>query len=320
MTEPVSSESSVKLGLAVAWPAFWTGVPIKFVVALLMLAMGVHPWELPALGFLLLLSVPIDIWALGLSARTVFLERLRVQPPDSVGLTLWWQAALFSAAYLPVAFLIESRTVALGKAAATAILEFFPHLPVAERIAIELSLWGSVAAVVLLLLLLIWLFGFGWIVRRQVAASRPTDAPYQSLVQQWDLLRIPADQPLTLTVFLALGVVLIVLFWTFMPVTTPHPDELYQKALPKPEPPFRLPEALQKTEKLLSQAEVAIQSLEAKAQEETKEKGKDKDKKKGKDKGTGKEVAKPKAEGMKVGGSERASGKAGARADESHTR
>jgi DNA-directed RNA polymerase subunit beta' len=32
--------SSVKLGVAVAWPAFWTGVPIKFVLVLLLLAMG----------------------------------------------------------------------------------------------------------------------------------------------------------------------------------------------------------------------------------------------------------------------------------------
>ena len=64
MTGQASNMSSVKLGLAVAWPAFWTGVPIKIVIALLLLAMGLYPWEMPGLAFLLLLSIPIDIWAL----------------------------------------------------------------------------------------------------------------------------------------------------------------------------------------------------------------------------------------------------------------
>src|SRR6059036_2725549 len=145
MSAHASSMSSVKLGLAVAWPAFWTGVPIKIVLILLLLAMGVHPWEMPGLALLLLLSIPIDIWALGLSSRTVFLDRLHLQPPAMVGLTLWWQATLFNALYLPIAYLIESQAVAGAKAVADRMfeLELLKNLPVPERIGIKLTMWGS---------------------------------------------------------------------------------------------------------------------------------------------------------------------------------
>ncbi len=37
--------SNTKLGLLVFWPTFWTGFPIKMVVALLLLAAHMHPWE-----------------------------------------------------------------------------------------------------------------------------------------------------------------------------------------------------------------------------------------------------------------------------------
>ena len=258
--------SSVQLGLAVAWPAFWTGVPIKIVLGLLLLAMGVHPWEMPGLAVLLLCSIPVDIWALGLSARTVFLDRLRLEPPESVGVTLWWQAALLSVIYLPIACGIESGVVGGAKAVVGRIfeIEVLKNVPVPERISIELVLWGSVATVVLLGLALGWLFLFGQIVRKQVAAARPTAEPYQALVRRWDLLRVPADQPLLLTAFTATGVVLVFLFWAVMPVTTPHPHELYQKEPPKVEF-FKPAEALQRTEKLIAQAESAVKALEAKA-------------------------------------------------------
>ena len=290
MTGQASDMSSVKLGLAVAWPAFWTGVPIKIVIALLFLAMGLYPWEMPGLAFLLLLSIPIDIWALDLSAKTVFLERLRLQPPARVGLTLWWQAMLLNALYLPIAYLIESQTVAGAKAAVGRILQLEPlkNLPVPERIGLELTMWGSVAAVVMLTLVVGWLFGFGRIVEKQAATAKPAPEPYQALVRQWDLLRVPADQPLLLTVFAATGVTLVVLFWAFMPVTTPHPHELYQKPQERLAPPLKPAEALQKTEKIIAQAELAVQALEAKARAGSK----NKDKKKG----TGKEDARSKAD------------------------
>ena len=282
MTGQASNMSSVKLGLAVAWPAFWTGVPIKIVIALLLLAMGLYPWEMPGLAFLLLLSIPIDIWALDLSAKTVFLERLRLQPPARVGVTLWWQAMLLYALYLPIAYLIESQTVAGAKAVAGRIfeLELLKSLPVPERIGIELTMWGSAAAVVLLVLALGWLFGFGRIVGRQVATARPAAEPYQALVRQWDLLRVPDDQPLVLTVLAASGVTLVVLFWAFMPVTTPHPHELYQKPQERVAPSLKPAEALQKTEKVIAQAELAVQALEAKARAGSK--NRDKNKKTGK--------------------------------------
>jgi hypothetical protein len=260
--------SSVKLGLAVAWPAFWTGVPIKIVLILLLLAMGVHPWEMPGLAFLLLLSIPVDIWALGLSARTVVLDRLRLEPPESVGVTLWWQAALLSTVYLPIAYGIESGMVGVAKAVVGRMfeIEVLKDVPVPERISIELVLWGSVATVVLLGLALGWLFLFGQIVRKQVAAARPTTELYEALVLRWDLLRVPADQALLLTAFTATGVVLVFLFWAVMPVTTPHPHELYQKEPPKIEF-FKPAEALLRTEKLIAQAESAVKALEAKAKQ-----------------------------------------------------
>ena len=293
MSDQASSMSSMKLGFAVAWPAFWTGVPIKVVVVLLLLAMGVHPWELQGLVVLLLLSIPIDIWALGLSARTVFLDRYHIEPPDSLGLTLWWQAALFSTAYLPTAFFIESWTVAAAKSLAGSIMEtpMLKSLPVPERISIELSLWGSIATLGLLALVLGWLFIFGLMVRKQVATASPAELTYQALVRRWDLLRVPADQPLALTVFLASGVALVLLLWAFMPVMTPHPHEDYQREPVKMEPPFKPTEALEKTEKLIGQAESAIQALsKSKAKSKVKGKGKEAGKAGGREPAPGKAV------------------------------
>ena len=129
------SMSPFKLGLSVLWSAFWTALPIKLALALLFLAMGtmhletklgvafllllispvsvfayfvltlgmgVHIGEGIGFGCLLLLSIPIDIWALGLAARTIFLERLRVEPPESLGLSLWVRCAVAGAIYLPL--------------------------------------------------------------------------------------------------------------------------------------------------------------------------------------------------------------------------
>ena len=59
-----------------------------------------------------------------------------------------------------------------------------------------------------------------------------------------------------------------------MPVTTPHPHELYQKPQEKVVPPLKPAEALQRTEKLIAQAESAVKALEAKAKQGAKGKGK----------------------------------------------
>jgi hypothetical protein len=268
MSGPSSNISSIKLGLLVAWPAFWTGVPLKLVISFLLLAMGVHPWEMPGLAFLLLLSIPIDIWAINLSTKTVFLDRLHVKAPDSAGLTIWWQSALLSAIYLPIAYFVGGEAVSISKSITAWILEFFKEIPVAERISIELVLWGTPATIALLLLALGWLYLFGKIVKRQAALAVPVDAPLPSVVRQWDLMRVPADQPLMLTATTAVGVLLVMLLWAFMPVTTPHPHESEKKDVAKV-PAFKPTDALQKTEKVIAKAEAAVQSLEEKAASES---------------------------------------------------
>ena len=252
--------SSVKLGFSVAWPAFWTGVPFKVTFGLLFLAMGMHPWEGAGLAFLLLLSIPIDIWALGLAGRTVFLERLRLEPPAGLGLSLWWQGALLSVIYLPLLYLIHSNAVAGAKAVTHIIMGLLEALPVAEKISVELMLWGSVATVVLILLILGWLFLFGRIVRRQAATGAPSRESYQSLVRQWDLLRIPADQSLQMTIFVGVVLFLVVGFWGFLPVTTPHPHEDYEMPA-KAVKPLKPDEALKKVEQVIAQAEATLEQL-----------------------------------------------------------
>ena len=267
MTDQPTQMSPVKLGLAVAWPAFWTGMPIKIVLALLLLAMGQHPWEFPGLAFLLLLSIPVDIWAVGLSGRTVLLERLGVEPPASLGLTLWWQGAALYATYGSLACFLERQTIAGSKAVVARILdsEVLKVIPIAERISIELTAWGSLAAVVLLALTLGGLFLFGKLVQRQADTASPAAASYEARVHQWDLMRVPADQPLMLTVVMAVGVAMVLLLWAVMPVTTPHPHESYKQDEKKAAPVLKPTEALQKAERVLTQAEASVQTLEAKA-------------------------------------------------------
>ena len=268
--------SSVKLGLLVAWPAFWTGMPLKIILFLLLLAAGLHPWEAPGLTFLLVLSIPIDIWALNLAVRTVFLERLRLKAPDGIGLTLWWQGALLSAIYVPILYVVESETISVAKAVAAWFMEFLKDFPVAERITIELVLWGTPATIVLIVLLLGWLFLFGRIVKRQAALAVPADAPLSVVVRQWDAMRVPADQPLLLTALGATGVVLVIMLWAFMPPTTPHPHESYQKETVKASPVLKPIDALHKTEKVIAQAEAAVQALEEKKAAEGKDEKKGK--------------------------------------------
>ncbi len=275
MTDQPQQMSAVKLGLAVAWPAFWTGAPIKIALALLLLAMGVHPWESTGLALLILFSIPVDIWAVGLSARTVLVERLSVEPPASLGVTLWWQGAVLYATYGSLACFLERQTIAGSKAVAAAILDMeqLKGIPIAERISIELTMWGSVSAVVLLALTLGGLYLFGKLVQRQARAGTPMAASFEARVHQWDLMRVPADQPLMLTVVAGVGVTMVLLLWAAMPVTTPHPHELYQKN-EKAEPALPPTEALEKAEDVLSQAEASVQALEEKAKKEKKGKGK----------------------------------------------
>ena len=259
--------SNVKLGLLVVWPTFWTGFPLKLVLALLMLAAGVHPWEGAGFQALLVLSIPIDVWALGLCSRTVFLERLSVDPPKGTGLRLWGLWAVFSVIYLPLLVLIVSGAKSLAQSAVAATMHFVETnvmaIPIAEKISLELVMWSLPVTILLIVLLYGWLFGLGALAQRFVRTSAPVDGEFQDIVSKWDLLRIPRDQPLLLTAFTGSGVVLIFLFWGLMPVSTPHPHEEYEFVnVKKVEAKIEPKKVIQSAEQVLARAEATLKELE----------------------------------------------------------
>ena len=269
------SLSNTKLGLLIVWPTFWTGFPIKFAIILLLLASGLHPWEGTGLGLLIMLSIPIDIWALGVCGRTVFLERLRVDAPPGLGIALWWKWALFSAIYLPILYFIVGAVASTAKAITSSLIEFVKanliELPVAEQISLELALWGSVAAVVLILLLLGWLKGLGALAQSHVRKAEKLKTSYGEIVRYWDLLRVPADQTLLLVGMMGAGVIGVLLFWSLLPVNTPHPHSEYEYTyVIKNEKPVKPAEVIKKTEQVLSRASITIEGLE----KDEKQKGK----------------------------------------------
>jgi hypothetical protein len=311
MSDDRDSMSPTKIGLGVLWPAFWTGFPIKLALAVLFLAMDLlhfegrlglaflmvlaspvtvfalpiitmglesHIGEGAGIGLLFLLSIPIDIWALSVVGRTYFLERLRKEPPEGLGLTLWWKCAVVGAVLLPLVWLIVGTvtSTAISMAHSLLELELFKGLPVAERISLELSLWGSVSAVVLIVLLLIGVSLVGRIIRSTAQAAPSVSDSYQNVVKRWDMMRVPADQALLFTAVTLAGVVLAVLFWAALPVTTPHPHECCQKPVVKAVPPFKPIEALNKGEKMIAQLEVQLDALEKQKAETEKDKGKGK--------------------------------------------
>ena len=261
--------SNVKLGLLVFWPTFWTGFPLKMVIVLLLLAAHIHPWEGTGLAALLLLSIPIDIWALGLCARTVFLERLSLDSPKGMGLRLWAHWAVLSAIYLPLLFFIVGGAKALAISATEATIHFveesFMVIPVAEKITLELLMWSTPTTLVLIAMLCGWMFGLGALTQRQVRASTPVGGTFQDIVYQWDSIRIPKDQPLLLTAFMGVGVVLVFLFWGLIPVSTPHPHEEYEFIhVEKVEKRIVPKDVLKSAEKVLARAEATIIELEKK--------------------------------------------------------
>jgi hypothetical protein len=303
--------SPTKIGLGVLWPAFWTGLPIKLAFVLVFFAMDLmhfenrlglgflmllaspvtvfavpiitmglesHIGEGVGIAFLFLLSIPIDIWALGLVGRTYFLEKFRKEPPEGLGVTLWWKSAVVGAVFLPLVWFIVGTvtSTAISMAHSLMELEFLKGVPVAERISLELSLWGSVSTGVLIVLLLIGVSLVGRIIRSTAEAARPVSDNYQNVVKRWDLMRVPADQSLMLTSLTLAGVVLSMLFWAALPVTTPHPHECCKKPDVKAEPLFKPLETLNKDEKMIAQLEVQIDALEKQKAEAEKDKGKGK--------------------------------------------
>jgi len=241
-----------------------------------------HIGEGVGIALLFLLAIPIDIWALGVAGRTFFLERLRREPPDGLGLTLWWKCALVGAIFVPILWVAESATTDVSISVAQSIFEtgFLEGTPVPERISIELTLWGTVATGVLLLLCVIGFSLVGRVIRGTVESARHAPENYQGLITRWDLMRVPADQGLMLTALSGVAVVMSLLFWSSLPVFTPHPHDCCKKEEVKAEPAFKLLETLNKDEKMIAQLAARVELLveqRAKAElekERSKEQGK----------------------------------------------
>jgi hypothetical protein len=306
--------SPTKLGFGILWPAFWTGLPIKLAFAVLFLAFGIvhfetrialaflmllaspvtvfalptitlglesHIGEGAGIALLFLLAIPIDIWALGVAGRTFFLERLRREPPDGLGMTLWWKCALVGALFLPLLWVAENAITEASISAAHSLFEtgFLEGTPVPERISIELTLWGTVATGALLLLLVIGFSLVGRAIRGTVKSARHAGENYEGLITRWDLMRVPGDQGLMLTALSGVAVVMSLLFWSSLPVFTPHPHDCCKKEEAKAEPAFKPLETLNKDEKMITQLAARVELLvEQRAEAELE---KEKSKKKG---------------------------------------
>ena len=293
MNDPMSP---TKLGFGILWPAFWTGLPIKLAVAVLFLAFGIvhfetrialafmmllaspvtvfalptitlglgsHIGEGAGIVLLFLLAIPIDIWALGVVGRTFFLERCRREPPAGLGLTLWWKCALVGAIFLPILWAVESAITNVAISFAHSMFEdgVLEGTPVAERISIELIIWGTVATGALSWLLIIGLSLVGRMIRGTVQLAQHTPDNYERLIARWDLMRVPADQGLLLTVVSCVAVVLSVLFWASLPQFTPHPHECCRRIEVKAEPEMKPLETLNKTENLIAQLAARVEFL-----------------------------------------------------------
>jgi hypothetical protein len=313
MSDERESMSPTKLGLGILWPAFWTGLPIKLAFVLLFLALGMvhfetriglaflmlltspvtvfalptitlglesHLGEGVGIALLFLLSIPIDIWALGVVGRTFFLERLRREPPEGLGLTLWWKCALVGGVFLPILWIAVSATTENAIAISHSLfeMEMLKGVPVAEKISIELTLWGGVASGVLIALLVVGLSLVGRMIRGTVESAGPASENYQGLITRWDLMRVPADQGLMLTALTGGAVILSLLFWSSLPVFTPHPHDCCKKPEVKAVPAFKPLETLNKDEKMLAQLTAQVELLEKQQAEAELEKDKSKGK------------------------------------------
>lgn len=305
--------SPVKLGLNVLWSTCWTGFPIKIGICLLFLALGLihfetriglaflmylaspvtvfampilamvaepHLGEGAGIALLFLICIPIDIWATGVVARTLFLDKLRREPANGLGLSLWLKTALVGALFMPLLWVV------VGFATQTAIdfshglfeTEMLKTVPVAEKIGIELTLWGGASLTVLIVMMLIGVSLVGRLIRSAAQQSASTSESYQGLVTRWDLMRVPADQGLMLTVTTLVGLVLSMLFWSALPVSTPHPHECCKKPEVKAAPLYKPVDTLNKGEKALAQLTAQVEAIEKQKSEEEAAKEKDKGK------------------------------------------
>ncbi|HEX6726956.1 MAG TPA: hypothetical protein VF078_06345 [Nitrospira sp.] len=319
MVEERESMSPTKIGFGILWPACWTGIPIKAVIAVIAMTMGlVHFEGRFGLAFLMLLaspvtvfaapiimaifethfgegiglpllfgaSIPIDIWALGVVGQTFFLERLRKEPPhDGLGFAIWWRAAFVGTFFLPLLWWTVSHVTEIAITASHSMAEiesmrhiFGTGLPVAERIGLELTIWGSISFAILMVLAVIGVSILGQLIRRMAENAKPAPENYQGLITRWDLNRVPMDQGLLLATVAGVGVVLSLLFWAILPVTTPHPHECCKKPEVQAEPVFKPAEALNKNAQRLALLTAQVEAMEQQKAETKgqKEKGKGK--------------------------------------------
>lgn len=231
-------------------------------------------------------SIPIDIWALGLVGRTFFLERLKKEPPhDGLGFAIWWRTALIGTLIMPILWGVVSRVTetAISASHTLADIEALRHiydtgLPVAERIGLELTVWGSISSAALFILAAIGVSVLGQAIRRIAEDCRSAPENYQGLVTRWDLMRVPNDQGLLLASLAGAGVVFSLVFWTILPVTTPHPHECCAKPEVQAEPVYKPVDALNKNTQRLAAVAAQVEAME-KQKSDTKgqkEKGKGK--------------------------------------------
>jgi hypothetical protein len=249
-----------------------------FAAPIITMAFDSHFGEGAGLALLFLVSIPIDIWAFGVVARTVFLDRLKLEPPDGIGLSLWWKSAVVGALYLPILWFVVSTVTETAISLTHALFEteLLGGIPVAEKISIELTLWGSVASAVLIVLLLVGVWLIGRVVRSLTQDARPATEGYERIVARWDLMRVPADQGLMLTALTAAGVVLSVLFWVALPASTPHPHECCKPPETTVQPPYKPLDALNKNERIITNLAAQVEAIEKQKAEEEAAKGKGK--------------------------------------------
>ncbi len=306
MANERDSLSPTTIGLGILWPTCWTGLPIKLAFALVAFAFGWlelegrlglaflmllgspftifavpliavsfegHFGEGIGLPLLFLVSIPIDIWAFGVVGKTYFLERFRKEPPDGLGFKLWWKSAVAGAFFMPVLWYLVSLVTETAVSTSHSLsqmeslrLVFHTGLPIAERIGLEVTMWGTVSFFVLMLLLAIGISWIGRIIRDMASAAKPLSDNYQALITRWDLMRVPSDQAMFMTAVTGVGVVLCFLFWAALPVTTPHPHECCEKEAVKAEPPFKPLEVLTRNEQEIAQIEALVLAVETSQQ------------------------------------------------------
>ncbi|MCC6139416.1 MAG: hypothetical protein IT389_02235 [Nitrospira sp.] len=305
--------SPVKLGLNALWSICWTGFPIKIGLCLLFMALGLihfetriglaflmylaspvtvfampilsmvaepHLGEGAGIALLFLICIPIDIWATGVVVRTLFLEKLRLEPPDGLGLSVWIKNAIAGALFMPILWVVVSFATQTSIEFSHSLFEtdLLKAVPVAEKIGIELTLWGGASSAVLIVMMLLGVSLVGRVIRRAAQGAAPVAGDYQSVVTRWDLMRVPADQGLMLTATTLVGLVLSMLFWSGLPVSTPHPHECCKPPEVKAAPLYKPVDTLNKAEKHVAQLTAQVEAIEKQKAEEEAAKEKDKGK------------------------------------------